>query len=123
MNELPKISPYVYPGLSYRPDDELKCILLDVCEASGVTIEDLQSGKRFPYIVTARHVYCYIARRKKYSMQRIGQLIHRNHSSVLHAVNKIEDMIEIKDRSTIELLQNLGIDRPEIRRKNRKTGL
>ena len=51
---------------------------------------DIVGPLRFKHIMRARHVCCYVLRERfGMSLPLIGKTMHRDHSSVLYAVNKI----------------------------------
>lgn len=56
-------------------------------------------------VVIARHIFCYIARQSGYGPSEIAQACNEyyDHSSVIHAVNKVQDALDVKDPLTVEL--------------------
>lgn len=87
----------------------LEKILEDVCDYYDVSMECIKSKDRFQNLVDARQVYCYLCRSYTVaSLSEIGNLINRDHSTVVWGVNKIKDFIDV-DKSTsrdIELIVN-----------------
>ena len=91
-------------------------ILVRVSEASGVTIEDIAGRLRKENIVIARQMFCYVARihlKKtgvpKWQLHKIGSVINRDHSSVLHSCAVVENMMETRHPEYISLGVKLGI--------------
>ena len=63
-----------------------------VCRAHGLTVLDLEGQSRFPAIVRARQIAMYLARQvAAKNFPDIGRFFgDRNHSTALHAYNKIK---------------------------------
>ena len=71
-------------------------IVQGVCELFQTDSEDLQSHRRSRNVLLPRQVGMYLARRlTDLSLQQIGALFGgRDHSTVLHAVRKVEAALE-----------------------------
>ena len=66
-------------------------IIKEVAEAYGVTTDDLRSKSRIARFADARAVACYLLHRHTtMSTTEIGMWLHRDHSSVLHSIRKVE---------------------------------
>jgi chromosomal replication initiation ATPase DnaA len=102
------ISPYIYPGLPKAFKSNLNVVLYFVCLAVGVSIENIGSKSRQVKTVMARHIYCYYARKTtgRYFSD-IGALIHRDHATVIQSIIKIENLISVKDKMTVELVNKI----------------
>jgi chromosomal replication initiation ATPase DnaA len=109
------ISPYIYTGLPesdrmkiinlFPAGADLKKILSSVCSCTGISMEQVLSKNRHPEIVDVRQVYCYLARIcTGYSFREIGELAGQTHSSAIHAVNRIRDLLHVKDRKILEIM-------------------
>jgi chromosomal replication initiation ATPase DnaA len=73
-------------GKTPQPLDHLKKI---VCNFYNIKEEDLSGIRRDFHFVQARRDYCHLAFKKtKFSTTVIGNKIKRDHSSVLHHINK-----------------------------------
>mgnify|MGYP000962783201 CR=1 FL=1 len=86
----------------YLGDAEQAPVILDaVARHFGVTVEDLRSKARHKEIVAPRHLAMYLLREDaRLSYPQIGQLLGgRDHSSVLHACDKIGLDVERNGRS------------------------
>lgn len=81
------------PTRSDLPIDEIKEL---VCKKFDVTIEQIESSSRKKQIALARQVAMYLARKVgNYSFPKIAAAFNRNdHTTVMHAVSKIEDLRE-----------------------------
>jgi chromosomal replication initiation ATPase DnaA len=103
------ISFYVYPGLSFPLDNELKQLLFWVCNEAGVTLEEAMSKSRVRDIADARGVYCYLARKHTgYSFREIGDLIGLSHDAVIHYVNRVAGLIDVGDKKIMRILGKMG---------------
>ena len=71
-------------------------IILLVCKFEGLTCEELQSSRRNVKLVRARHIGFYLCRKySQCSYPQIGRRFGgRDHTTVLHGVEKIEGMME-----------------------------
>lgn len=72
-------------------------IIQQSCKAFNVSEEDIYSQSRKSNVSKARQVAMYLAQKHiKLSLTRIGTLIgHRNHATVLHSINLVNDQVEI----------------------------
>lgn len=72
-----------------------------VCAAHyGVSVVDIVSRRRDAKTALARQVVCWIARRQTtHSLPQIGRFVgKRDHTTVLHAIRKIEKIVALNDR-------------------------
>ena len=78
-----------------KKNADLVNIMETVCIYYGITVKELLSRSRIAKFRLPRMVYCGIARAKtKHSFGEIGEMINRNHASVLNAIstlNQFED--------------------------------
>lgn len=76
--------------------ERLAEIICDVCE---VPWHMLISESRNGQLVMARHMYCYFAATlQKKTLWDIAKILkRRDHTTIVHARDKIKDMIETKD--------------------------
>lgn len=87
-------------------------VLSEVSSYFGLTPEDLRSKKRTAEIATARQIAMYIIREMAaVSLTQIGDVFGgRDHTTVLHSVNKVEDEIQVNPhlRSDVdEIMANI----------------
>lgn len=54
-----------------------------------------------------RHLLHWYMRKMGYKFREIGALTNRDHSTVIHSCKTIDNLIETKDCSTMELLNKL----------------
>jgi len=66
-------------------------IMLAVCDRFGVTLAELRSHSRNALLVRARHAAMWAIRHQtSLSYPQIGRLFDRHHTSVMHAVARID---------------------------------
>ncbi len=78
----------------------------------GIDPDDIISKKRTSKVTVPRHVFMYLCRdMTNTTLEGIGALLERDHSTVKHGVDKIEEEIktnhEMKEK--IEMLKNIII--------------
>jgi chromosomal replication initiator protein len=75
----------------YSVETDLDKILIATSEVTGVEFNAIKGKTRHAHIVTARHLALYIMRNKygKTSIE-LGKYFVLDHSTVLHAINKVE---------------------------------
>lgn len=78
------------------PPPRFSAIMEEVCRRYSVTSVDLISSRRTADIVLPRQITSYLARHlTTLSLPQIGQRLGgRDHTTVLHAVNKIKGLVE-----------------------------
>lgn len=73
-------------------------ILSIVSTKSKVPVEVIKGKLREANAVLARHTYIYLARNyTPVNQVQIGRFIGRDHTTVIHALNKISDRLETND--------------------------
>ena len=79
-------------------------------ENFGITVEDLVSSKRTSDLALARQIAMFIAREKiNDSLQQIGYAFNKkDHTTVLHACKKIENMMKtnIRVKTIVDNIRN-----------------
>lgn len=66
--------------------------------------DQIFNRKRDARTCTARHAFCYLARKEGYSYSEIGRFLGKKHSSVIHSVKVAEGLIEINDNQIRRIL-------------------
>ena len=61
-------------------------------------------------VVTARQCYCKIARDMGYTFMEIAKQIDKDHSTIIHAVNRSNDMLETNDKTYISMYNRILTD-------------
>lgn len=77
-----------------------------VCEATGIPQKDVFSKSRKAEIVEARHLLCYLLNKDLTTMD-VGKVMGLDHSTVVHAVKKIKDLLSINDKRIVELVNKV----------------
>jgi chromosomal replication initiation ATPase DnaA len=96
------ITLYATPDLllqeSERRVPTLEEIALAVCHYYGISFEALQGRQRFRIYTDARRVFAMFALRH-YTMQSAGDLIHKDHCTMLYHRNIALDLVRMKSES------------------------
>ena len=100
----------INPGLNPTPD----MILKTVANFYSMPVDQILTNKRSKDTVRPRQMAMYLVRKlTNYSLPEIGKVFGRDHTTVMHACNKIEDeskqIAETEDiiRTLIDNIQNL----------------
>ena len=56
----------------------------------GIEWERISGRKRDQHIVEARHLLCYLLDRAGYTRAAIGRILGRDHSTIIHAIGRVE---------------------------------
>lgn len=65
---------------------------------TGTGASDIKSCRRTGPLVSARHLFCYLARvMTPNSYPQIGKYINRDHTTVINSVNRIERLLKSED--------------------------
>lgn len=100
----------INPGLNPTPDMILKTVAIFY----SMPVDQILANKRSKDTVRPRQMAMYLIRKlTNYSLPEIGKVFNRDHTTVMHACNKIEDERKINPetddiiRTLIENIQNL----------------
>ena len=88
-------------------------LIMHACELTKVPFGKLISVSRVRDYVEVRHVLMYIIfnRYPGMTLKRIGSYFgDRDHSSVIHAVEKVTNMLEIRDKRIVTIYNLLNED-------------
>ena len=83
-------------------------IMQVVSEHYGVSIDDICSKKRNAEIVLPRQVFVYLCRELiNTSLVTVGKMIQRDHTTVMHSVEKVENMLKTDTgfANTVEIIR------------------
>lgn len=99
--------------LQVRPE----VIIAAVAEVHELSVEQLRSAAREGHIAKARQRAFYVLRNyRALPLAKIGELLNRDHSTVLHGVNRVQTWLNEKDYETVEAIdaihQRLAEDDP-----------
>ena len=98
-------------------EEELKELNKSLDESDFVTYYDVTYKTRLIHYVYKRAVFIYYLRKKKYSLHQIGDMLNKNHATIINALkyenkenrNRIFDII----KATIDFKIS-NIERPKI---------
>lgn len=63
-------------------------IIAEVAEATGWEPQEITGARVFPGLVQARDLACFIARREGFSWTQIGNVMRRDHTTIITAVQR-----------------------------------
>ena len=96
---------WIIPQLEIRKKP-VELIIDRVCEHFEISKTKLTSSTRKQEIVKAREIVAYILRVEyKMTLQSVGDILNRNHSSIIHIVKGAEFYIE-RDNKLKELIKS-----------------
>lgn len=77
---------------------------------SGMTEDEIRSQNRARGLVLCRHAYFYIAREKLgLKLAEIGEVFGSDHTTVIHGINKVKDMLSIDDIITCQFINQVNM--------------
>ena len=107
------ISPYLFPGLKLdqknkqqiKNDSKLlrykvtkEEILEIIANECGITVSQILDKTRKKEVVNGRFIFCGIMNDYfNYTLKRIGDVVGRDHTTVIHAIKKFKDRIRNED--------------------------
>lgn len=76
-----------------------------VCRAAGVGVSGVMSERRYRSFSVPRQVIYWLAHRDMgYSLTRIGTFMHRDHSTVMHGILKVDQALRQGDRRYTDII-------------------
>jgi hypothetical protein len=76
---------------------------------SGMPEDAIKGQNRARGLVLCRHAYYYIARHNMgLKLAEIGSFFGNDHTTVIHGINKIKDMISIGDEITCQFIEQVN---------------
>ena len=85
-------------------------LLSIVSQVTGVGQKDILGKSRNRDVCLAKHLYCYFLREKfNLKLKQISSLMNNDHSTVLHSLKVIENMIWTKDDKTLDYLNEINV--------------
>jgi chromosomal replication initiation ATPase DnaA len=101
------ISPYCFPGIKLDQNDKKKFksslklskynvskeeILEIISQECDVPLSEITTRCRKKEVVNARFIFCAVMKKHfTYSLTRIGGFVHRDHTSVIHAICEFDN--------------------------------
>lgn len=75
-------------------NERVNNLMKRICSEFDISKKELLSKRRLRYIVLPRQVLMYILRKEyKLTLERIATLLNKNHATVLHSVNTIDNLM------------------------------
>ncbi|GIV14677.1 MAG: chromosomal replication initiator protein DnaA [Armatimonadota bacterium] len=85
-----------------------QAVLQAVCQRFGLTTQDILGDQRSREVLMARQIAMYLLREKaQLPLQQIGQMFGKNHSTVLHAYNRVKTSLN-KDKELTSIIYDLN---------------
>lgn len=85
-------------------------LLLVISFVSGLSQDAILSQNRSRGLVLCRHAYFYIAREKLgLKLAEIGEVFGCDHTTVIHGINKVKDMLSIQDEITCNMVDQVNL--------------
>ena len=76
---------------------------------SGLPEDEIRGQNRARGLVLCRHAYYFLAREKMgLKLAQIGEVFGSDHTTVIHGIKKVKDMISIKDEITLNFINNIN---------------
>lgn len=76
---------------------------------SGLSEDEIRGQNRARGLVLCRHAYYFLAREKMgLKLVQIGEVFGSDHTTVIHGIKKVKDMISIKDEITLNFINNIN---------------
>ena len=69
--------------------------------------EEIKSSKRNQEIAFNRHIICYFLHNNGIERNLITKIVNRDRVTVLHSIKVVESFLSIKDKETIDKLNQL----------------
>lgn len=122
---------YAFPGLTYQmlPEKQRRRVIQQlkpyriagiikeiVADFFEVTIEKIDGSRGGSGLAWARQVFCYCTKRYTFlTLKEIGELIHRDHTTIIHSIRTVQDNTKIYDEfrnqvAAVELIIDKRID-------------
>ena len=119
-----QVSYFAAPGIknfAANPQERLEWLLDTVISTYNLTspIEkrvykhDVLGQRKERYVVNLRQMFCYVVkvRHPKMTLKVIAEFLGgRDHTTVMHSLEIIQGLVDIKDEETLTLLKTLNID-------------
>lgn len=72
-------------------------ILTAVTEATSIDVSEIVGPSRDRDVAEARMVACWVMRQQGMSYSAIGRTLHRDHTTAMHAVRRVEELPKLTD--------------------------
>ena len=79
-----------------------------ICHCTGFSLDELKQNRRNQELVAARYVIFSYFRKRGYSLQNIGDIFDKDHSTVIAGLKRMQKLIDTKDAIMINAMRNFG---------------
>ena len=80
------------------------------CSKVGVEKDLLLGRSRPQWLNNIRQVYCYVCvEHYNMTLEQTGKNINRHYSTVIHSVNRVKDLLSVKDKYILVIFYFLDI--------------
>jgi chromosomal replication initiation ATPase DnaA len=87
---------------------ELDWILDELETKHFITIQMIRSANRLKKLAAARQLFCWYARQHSFlTLKQIGEMIHRDHSTIIHSIQTCQDRLDTQDSLMLELYDSI----------------
>lgn len=81
----------------YNDQKHANRIINEICEFYGLTHAQIKGKCRLRSYVKARFISMYLLRRRTgLTLKEIGRMFHRDHTSIIHAIKTIDEVLSLK---------------------------
>jgi len=85
-------------------------LLSVICFVSGLPEDAIRGQNRTRGLVLCRHAYYFLAREKMgLKLVEIGEVFGSDHTTVIHGIRKVKDMISIQDEITCQFIDQVNL--------------
>jgi len=99
----------IVPGLVGRKNISPDCVIKNICFFYNVSELFVKENAKKKTIIRVRHMCMYFLREKTpMNLKAIGAVFKKDHTTVLHAINKIKGYIDINDPETTEDIKQIN---------------
>ena len=96
------------PGIPHDPENIVDALFKLVELRLGITKEQIGSKSRKRTLVIPRQIVAYILYRTgKFPLATIGDLMNRDHTTVIHSVRTVSELLEVKDPQLTEIYNKI----------------
>lgn len=109
-----QINPWIIPGIKQitpRSDEEIKTSILQAVEqVTGYSLNMLLKNNRTRDRVLARNLcYYFLRKHTRYSLKQIGDLFNKDHTTIIHGIRMVNDMLTTNDNATKHWYQSIQL--------------
>jgi hypothetical protein len=84
-------------------------LLSVICFVSGLPEDAIRGQNRARGLVLCRHAYYFLAREKMgLKLAEIGEVFGSDHTTVIHGIKKVKDMLSINDEITLNFINKIN---------------